>query len=151
MNPGRTSGVANPALKKQILELKEGQRSLRQRIKTLEARLAGLERDLAIDRARLLGRFHVEPHYVRERLGLTPGQSRVAVALAEGGTVRSIAQATGRTENTIRYYLKEIYRRLDISSQTELVRLVLLLPYGTVTTDGPGATTPGGRDRNPAS
>ena len=34
----------------------------------------------AIIEALLVGRFHIEPPFVAKRLGLTPGQSRVAVA-----------------------------------------------------------------------
>ena len=64
----------------------------------------------------MLARFRMEPQLEAEHLDLTPGQSRVAVALVEGSTVRQIAETTGRSEHTTQYYLKEIYRRLNIST-----------------------------------
>ena len=130
MRARKTPGDTDPALNEQITAIREGQRDILERIEALDERLAGMESDLAVIRARLLGAPRVEPRHVAERLGLTPAQSRVAVALAEGNAVRGIAEKTGRAENTVRFHLKEIYGRLGISSQAALVRLVLLLPYG---------------------
>ena len=58
-------------------------------------------------------------------LRLTPAESQVAVALAEGKSVRDIARATGLTEGAIYWHLKQIYQRLPISRQVDLVRWVL--------------------------
>ena len=58
-------------------------------------------------------------------LGLTPAKSQVVVWLAEGKSVRDMAQATGLTENTIYWHLKQIYQKQPISRQVDLVRLVL--------------------------
>ena len=60
-------------------------------------------------------------------LGLTPTESRVAVALAAGQTAAGVAQALDCAESTVRTHLKQIYRKLGISKQTELVRRVLSL------------------------
>ena len=117
-------------LNEHIAALRQGQRDILERIETLDARLADIESDLAVIRARLLGPPRVEPRQVAECLGLTPMQSVVAVALAEGNSVPKIAAVTGRKESTVRHHFKEIYGRLGISSQAALVRLVLLLPYG---------------------
>ena len=62
---------------------------------------------------------------VAEALGLTPSESQVAAMLAAGSSVRDIATATGRQENTVYKHLKKMYRKLGISRQAELVRLVL--------------------------
>ena len=67
----------------------------------------------------------IEPDTVAATLGLTPSESRVATLLAEGRSVRDIASATGRRESSIRWHIKQIYRKLGISRQAELVRLVL--------------------------
>ena len=69
----------------------------------------------------------VDPAVVARALGLTPAESQVAVRLAEGKNVREIARATGLTEGAISIYwhLKQIYHRLPISRQVDLVRLVL--------------------------
>ena len=62
-----------------------------------------------------------------EILGLTPAEGQVAVWLAEGKSVRDMAEATGHTEGAIYWHLKQIYRKHSISRQVDLVRLVLSL------------------------
>ena len=69
-------------------------------------------------------RTRIDPALVAATLGLTPMESRVAVWLAEGRTVRDIARATGRTENTVRWHLKNIFAKQGIGRQFELVQLV---------------------------
>ena len=69
----------------------------------------------------------VDPELVAKALGLTPSQSQVAALLAQGKTVRGIASLTGRRENAVHFLLKQGYKKLGISRQTELVRLVLSL------------------------
>ncbi|MCY3846267.1 MAG: helix-turn-helix transcriptional regulator [Acidobacteria bacterium] len=73
------------------------------------------------------GRRRVDPGLVATALGLTRAESRIAVSLAEGKSVRQIATTTGRTKNAIYWHLKQIYRRLSISGQADLLRLVLSL------------------------
>ena len=70
-------------------------------------------------------RYRIDPGLVAKTLGLTPMESRVAVWLAEGRSVDDIVRVTGRAENTIYWHLKQIYEKLYISRQTDLVRLVL--------------------------
>ena len=69
----------------------------------------------------------INPDLVTRTLGLTPMESRIAVGLAEGKSVRELAAATGRTPGAISWHLKQIYRRQPISGQVDLVRLVLSL------------------------
>ena len=72
------------------------------------------------------GKGHrIDPDLVAGVLGLTPMEGRVAVWLAEGRSVRDMAEATGRTEGSIYWHLKQIYRKQPISRQADLVRLVL--------------------------
>ena len=47
--------------------------------------------------------------------------------LAEGKSVRDMAEATGRTEAAIHWDLHQIYEKQSISPQPDLVRLVLSL------------------------
>ena len=70
-------------------------------------------------------RHRIDPDLVAGTLGLTPMESRVAVWLAEGKSVREMAEATGRTEGSIYFHLKQIYRKQPVSRQADLVRLVL--------------------------
>ena len=67
----------------------------------------------------------LDPDVVTRTLGLTPAESQVAVWLADGKNVRDIALATGLTEGAIYWHLKQIYKKLPISRQVDLVRLVL--------------------------
>ena len=123
------------ALKQYIEDLETG---LAMRFDDLTARLDAIENNLAAIKARLPGRLPIDPHFVAECLGLTPKEGRIAAALAEGRTVRDIAETRGREVSTIRWHLREINRKLKISRQADLVRLVLLLPHGT----DPDAETP---------
>ena len=52
-------------------------------------------------------------------------ESQVAVWLADGKSVRDMATATDLTEGAIYWHLKQIYQKLPISRQVDLVRLVL--------------------------
>jgi len=69
----------------------------------------------------------LDPAVVAQLLGLTPAESHVAVALAAGQSVRAIAAATGRQANSVRFLLKQIYKKLALSGQADLVRVVLSL------------------------
>ena len=72
------------------------------------------------------GRTHrVDPALVATTLGLTKAETRVAVRLAEGESVREIADAMGHTTGAVYWHLKQIYQKLLISRQVDLVRLVL--------------------------
>ena len=74
------------------------------------------------------GRTHrIAPGLMAATLGLTPTESQVAVWLAEGKSVREMAEARGCTTGAIHWHLKQIYRKLLISRQADLVRLVLSL------------------------
>ena len=64
---------------------------------------------------------------VGEALNLTPAESRLATLVAAGRSVREIAATTGRTEGTVRWHLKRIFRKQGISRQADLVRQVLSL------------------------
>ena len=67
----------------------------------------------------------VDPGTIAMALGLTPGESQVAVWLAQGMSVRQMAQATGHSDGAIYWHLKQMYQKLHVSRQTDLVRLVL--------------------------
>ena len=67
----------------------------------------------------------VNPDLLTAALGLTPAESRVAAQLAEGKSVRDMARSMTRSENTIRWHLRQIYGKHGISREVELVRLVL--------------------------
>ena len=66
----------------------------------------------------------LDPAVVAAALDLTGMESRVAILLAQGMSVREIATTTGRKENTIRSHVKHIFAKHGLSRQAELVRLV---------------------------
>ncbi len=57
--------------------------------------------------------------------GLTPAECSVAAQLAEGLTVREIAACTGRSENTVRWHVRNLHSKLGVHRQADVVRLVL--------------------------
>ena len=74
------------------------------------------------------GRHHrVDPDVVARTLPSTPTESQVAVWLAEGKSVRDMAEATGRTQAAIHRHLHQTCQKQSISRQADLVRLVLSL------------------------
>ena len=72
-------------------------------------------------------RPRLDPALVAAGLGLTPTESRVAVLLTEGKSLREVAAATGCQETTIRWHLRQIFAKRGIARQAALVRLVLSL------------------------
>ena len=70
-------------------------------------------------------RPRIDPDHVASALDLTPAESRLAVMLATGRSLREIAEATSRTEGTVRWHLKQIFRKRGFSRQADLVRCVL--------------------------
>ncbi len=74
-----------------------------------------------------LRRTRIDPAVAAAALGLTGMESRVAVLLAEGMSVREVAAATGRKESTIRSHVKQMFAKHGLSRQAQLVRLVLSL------------------------
>lgn len=73
------------------------------------------------------GRPRLDAKVVGDVLGLTAAESRVAVMLSEGMTAPDIATTTGRQPSTVNTLIQRTYRKLGISRQTELARLVLSL------------------------
>ena len=76
---------------------------------------------LVVDPAR---HARIDPDVAASALGLTAMESRVAVQLAAGMSVREIAAATGRRESTIRSHVKHMFTKHRLSRQADLVRLV---------------------------
>ena len=70
----------------------------------------------------------INPAMAEAVLGLTKMESQVAVLLAEGRSVAQIAAAFGRKESTVRTHVKQMFSKLGLSRQVDLVRLVLSLP-----------------------
>jgi len=67
-------------------------------------------------------------HVLAELFGLTPSEIRVAMLMVTGLGAKEISQQTGATHHTVRFQLKSIYRKTGAARQSQLVRLISMLP-----------------------
>lgn len=65
-----------------------------------------------------------DPSVVRDLLGVTLGEARVAALIAAGLTPREISQQLKITEETARTVLKRVFQKAGISRQSELAALL---------------------------
>ncbi|NLJ79713.1 MAG: helix-turn-helix transcriptional regulator, partial [Firmicutes bacterium] len=57
--------------------------------------------------------------------GLSKRECQVASRLLQGKTYRVIGAELSISENTVKYYVKNIYSKYNIQSRAELIRIVL--------------------------
>ncbi len=65
---------------------------------------------------------------LRDVFGLTRGQARVAALVAKGANVRECADALAIGVETVRTNLKQVFQRVGVSRQSELVTVLSRLP-----------------------
>jgi DNA-binding CsgD family transcriptional regulator len=65
---------------------------------------------------------------LRVLFGLTPAECRLAILLADGHSLTTIAGMVGVSRNTVKSQLSSIYGKTGTSRQAQLVRLLLQLP-----------------------
>ena len=61
---------------------------------------------------------------IKRFYGLTDAEVRVAAALASGLTVNEVAAQCGTSPATVRVHVRQVFRKLGVSRQVDLVRLV---------------------------
>lgn len=71
------------------------------------------------------GSLVLDPEAVARTLGLTPTESLVAIQIARGRTIAEIARDSGRSENTVRWTVKNALAKTGSRRQADLVRMVL--------------------------
>jgi DNA-binding CsgD family transcriptional regulator len=64
--------------------------------------------------------------------GLTPAEARIATLLADGLSLKQIAEVQGTQHDTVRKQLRSIYEKTSTNRQPELIRLLLHLPHNAV-------------------
>jgi DNA-binding CsgD family transcriptional regulator len=64
--------------------------------------------------------------------GLTPAECRIATMLAEGMSLKQIADIQGKQHETVRKQLGSIYQKTSTNRQPELIRLLLHLPHNLI-------------------
>jgi pimeloyl-ACP methyl ester carboxylesterase/DNA-binding CsgD family transcriptional regulator len=84
---------------------------------------------------------------VQEAFGLTPAEVEIVRGITLGLPVKDIAEARGRSAETVRTQLRSILAKTETHSQSELVRVVLgLMDVALIPTGRPGGSVPhGGR------
>ena len=68
--------------------------------------------------------------FLRQRYSLSAAETALAIALADGQTLRDIAHGRQISVNTLRVQLQAIFTKTGCHRQSDLVRLVLRLPAG---------------------
>jgi DNA-binding CsgD family transcriptional regulator len=68
-----------------------------------------------------------DPTIVRDLLGLTLGEARVAALVGSGAAPRETAERLGITEETARTTLKRVFSKVGVSRQSELATLLTKL------------------------
>ena len=72
-------------------------------------------------------------HELTQLYGLSPAESRLAVALARGKKLSNIAREIGVQITTLRTQVSAILRKFDVERQSDIVRVVSNIPAGPPT------------------
>ena len=92
----------------------------------------GVGGSMLVSRPHSPSRLVLDPERVGDALGLTRTESWIAVLLAQGKSIDEVAAETGRQRTTVKWHIRHIYGKCQISRRIELVQLVMSL------TDVPG-------------
>jgi DNA-binding NarL/FixJ family response regulator len=84
------------------------------------------------------GSVTVMPVALEESPGLTSRETEILKLVAEGHTNAQLAKMLWVTEQTVKFHLSNVYRKLDVANRTEASRWAQthgLLPVGVASTD----------------
>ncbi len=82
---------------------------------------------------------------VQDAFGLTPAEVDIVRGITLGLPVKDIAEARGRSAETVRTQVRSILAKTETHSQSELVRVVLgLMDVALIPTGGHGGSVPKG-------
>jgi DNA-binding CsgD family transcriptional regulator len=84
-----------------------------------------LKPKIAALKANLAARQQNRLAHLARRFQLTPAEARIAIFLADGGSVGQYAKKARVSEQTVRTHVKAIFRKLGVSRQGELTAIVL--------------------------
>lgn len=79
---------------------------------------------------------------LKQLFGLTSTEAKLSLAIADGQTPSEVADALGRSVETVRTHLKRVFEKTSTTRQAELVRLVLSEVPPVRVDPEPGATAP---------
>jgi DNA-binding CsgD family transcriptional regulator len=63
--------------------------------------------------------------YLRQKYGLSPREAEISLLVCKGLIDREIASAMGISFSTVRTHLKRIFRKVDVTTRTELVFVLI--------------------------
>ena len=66
-----------------------------------------------------------DPIFIGSMFDFTPAEAKIAIALLEGGDLRSIAAAHHISVETVRTQLKSIFAKTNTSRQADLIALLM--------------------------
>lgn len=89
---------------------------------TVHARLRQIARIRSSDAGK--GR-RTDPHAISVSYGLTPTETRVAIALSEGKQLNQIAAQYNISRATVAFHMRNIFQKTGTNRQAELVALML--------------------------
>lgn len=71
----------------------------------------------------------IDPSLLFAAFGLSPAECRLAMMLADGYSLKAIAEQHGTQHDTVRKQLRSIFQKTATNRQPELIRLLLHLPH----------------------
>ena len=74
----------------------------------------------------------IDGETLRALYDLTPAEARAAAALVEGHSIQSAAQLLGISGETLRTHLKAVFRKVGVSRQQDLIRILAELETSSV-------------------
>ena len=75
---------------------------------------------------------HITQEGLQQQYGLTPAESRLALAIVNGGDLDSAVESLSISKHTARNQLKTIFQKTGVNKQTELIKKILTSPEALV-------------------
>ena len=95
-----------------------------QRSTSLDATIDGIEPDTSSVEVRYIDRLDARCEQVAEQAGLTQREREMLALLARGNNAQHIQEELSISHNTVKYHARNVYRKLDVHSQQELIDLL---------------------------
>ena len=95
-----------------------------QRSTSLDATIDGIEPDTSSVEVRYIDRLDARCEQVAEQAGLTQREREMLTLLARGNNAQHIQEELSISHNTVKYHARNVYRKLDVHSQQELIDLL---------------------------
>lgn len=98
------------------------------RVAPVSPGMAGHDLPMAMILVSVPDESHVSEHELSELYGLSPAESRLALAVAFGKRLNDLAGEFGVQITTLRTQLSSILKKCEVERQSDLVRLISNIP-----------------------